>query len=75
MKVQELQTFDKYKQYFKYAEEFQTLYPKISYQIQYFVCKNLYSNKHNLSQNQMEYTNKKIQEMKILFEYSKRSES
>jgi hypothetical protein len=75
MKVQELQIFDKYKQYFKYAEEFQKLHPKISYQIQYFVCKNLYNKKNNLSQSQIEYTSKKIQDMKIFLENSKRSES
>lgn len=73
MKVQELQIFDKYKQYFKYAEELEKLNPKVSYQIQYFVCKKLYNNKINLTHNQMDFVNKKIQEMKNYLEISKKS--
>ena len=74
MKVQkELELFSKYKHYYKYANDFDKLNPKVSYQIRYFVCKKLYNNKLLLNNNQIDFLNKKIEEMKVFVASSKQS--
>lgn len=67
------QLFKKHKQFFKYAKDFEKSYPKICYQISYFVCKKLYNNRSELLRSEAEYLTKKIEEMRYFVAECKKS--
>ena len=62
MKTQELPYFSRFKQFYKYADDFEKINPKVSYQIKYFVSKTLYNNKNLLNELQINFLKKKFKE-------------